>query len=77
MQATKPRDPLLMEVRGLLAKNSLTQADIAKTLTLSRAGVARRMSGEVRFNDIELRKMARLFSVPVGRLFGDDEQDAA
>jgi len=68
MQETKPRDPLLAEIKAGLARRDLTHSDLANHLALSRAAIGRRLIGEVPFNIDELRLTATLIQVPLAQL---------
>lgn len=68
MQETKPRDPLLAEIKAGLARRDLTQSDLANHLSLSRGAIGRRLTGEVPFNIDELRRTATFLNVPLATL---------
>lgn len=58
------------EVRGLLAKHKISQAEAGKHLGLSQAAMSRRIVGEIPFNVDELAAIADLLGVSRGSLIG-------
>lgn len=59
------------EVRGLLAKQKISQTVAGQRLGLSQAAMSRRLLGEVPFNVDELAAIAKILGVPVARLLED------
>lgn len=62
-----PSESVGAEVRGLLAKNKISQSAAGKHLGLSQAAMSRRLLGEVPFNVDELVAIAALVGVPASR----------
>jgi len=58
------------EVRGQLAKRSISQAVAAETIGLSQPAFSRRIRGEVAFDVTELAALSTLLGVPVAALLG-------
>lgn len=65
-------DPALAEIRAGMARHSLTQADLATALGLSRTAVHRRLTGQVDFSLGELRATAQLIHQPLTELLHAD-----
>lgn len=57
-------------VRGLMAQQQRTAAEVADALGISTPAVYRRLSGEVPLNVDELELLAALFEVPIAELAG-------
>lgn len=61
-------------VRAEMARNDLTQADIAARLRLTQPAVSRRLTGDVPFNVDELSIVSRAVGVPLSRLVAGAER---
>ncbi|MGX5770789.1 helix-turn-helix domain-containing protein [Microbacterium trichothecenolyticum] len=61
-------------VRAEMARQRITQAELAKALHLSQPAVARRLSGEVPFDLAELDATARVLKVRASRLVAEAER---
>lgn len=68
---TSPAGRVAAEVRGELARQKRTQADLAVALGLSQQAVSRRVSGALAFDVDELHRVAVFLGVPVARLLGE------
>jgi transcriptional regulator with XRE-family HTH domain len=64
-------------VRAELARAKVTQQTLAETLSLSSSAISRRMRGETAFRAHELRTIAKLLRIPVGRLINATESLSA
>lgn len=59
------------KVRGLAAEHRVSQTAMAKTLSVSRMSMHRRMTGSTPFTAEELIRLSRVIGVPVSAFFGD------
>ena len=59
----------LRRLKGLRAERLLTQADIAKSLGISKATYNRKENGVCQFGILEINKLLYLFQVPYEELF--------
>lgn len=64
-------------VRAELARNDLTQGDLARHLHITQPAVSRRLAGERAFNVDELAVIARVVGVPMSRLVAGTERPQA
>lgn len=63
-------------MRAEMARNGLTQADLAARLRLTQPAVSRRLTGDVPFNVNELALVSRAVGVPLSRLVAGSERPA-
>lgn len=63
-------------VRAEMARNGLTQGDLATRLNLTQPAVSRRLTGEIPLNVNELATISRVVGVPLGRLVAGSERTA-
>lgn len=63
------------EVRAILARKRIPQAELAQVLDISQVGVSRRLRGETPLDVNEVALIAAYLGVPIGVLYG--EQAAA
>lgn len=61
-------------VRAEMARNGLTQGDLATRLRLTQPAVSRRLTGDVPFNVNELAIVSRVVGVPLSRLVAGSER---
>ena len=63
-------------VRAEMARNRVTQEDLARRLNLSQAAVSRRLNGDIPFNVSELATVGRAVGVPLNRLVAGADRPA-
>lgn len=63
-------------IQGHLADVGMTQGQLAAALGLTQAAVSRKLSGGRPWFPDELAHVALVLRVPVGELFGEDQQAA-
>ncbi|WP_158613322.1 helix-turn-helix transcriptional regulator [Frigoribacterium sp. PhB160] len=61
-------------MKAELARNGLTQGELADRLRLTQPAVSRRLSGDVPFNVNELAVVSRVVGVPLSRLVAGSER---
>lgn len=59
------------KVRGIAAERRVNQAEIARSLALSKMAVSRRFAGQTPFTPDELIRLAQRLDVHVGAFFGE------
>lgn len=62
-------DPIAEEVRSVVARRRIPQAELAAHLGLSQAGISRRLSGRTEFSGSELARLAEILDVDVADFF--------
>jgi len=63
----QPHERVAAEVRAELARQRISQTQLAERLNISQAGISRRLSGETPFEINELVAIAEFLCVPVAR----------
>ena len=58
------------EVRAEMARQRVTQREVAEHLGVSQPQISARLRGEIAFDTVELEILARAFGVPVTKFFG-------
>lgn len=66
-----PRAQFSEEVRVLMARRQIKQADLAVLLSIGQSEVSKRLRGTVAWQFDELPKLADYFEVSIGELFGE------
>lgn len=66
-----PHERVAAEVRAELARQQMSQSELAKRLGVAQQTVSRRMTGEVPFDIAELATIAELLGVPMSQLLGE------
>lgn len=64
-------------VRAEMARNGITQTDLAQHLHMAQSAVSRRLKGEVPFNVNELVDVARVVRTPIARFVVGIERQSA
>lgn len=59
------------QIHALRRRDDMQTKQLAEKLGYNRMSFHRRMTGEVEFRESELQRIAELFDVPVGFLFGE------
>lgn len=62
---TQPHELVAAEVRAEVARQRISQTRLAEHLSISQAGISRRLSGDTPFDLNELTAVAKFLGVPV------------
>jgi transcriptional regulator with XRE-family HTH domain len=68
--------PTASAVRGLLASQRRTQAELAAVLGITQSGASRRLTGRMEFSAAEVLQIAEWLGVPAARVLGEPVETA-
>ncbi len=68
---TEPHRRVAAEVRAELARQQISQSELAKRLGVAQQTVSRRITGDIPFDIAELSKIAEILGVPFANFLGE------
>ncbi len=68
-EPTDDQEAVAAEVRALMGRHRISQAQLSDAIDMSHAGLSERLSGKTNFTVRELGKIARFFGKSLGDLF--------